>query len=312
MSEIDYEELIRSPLDGLDEESSGAWLAVGGGALIGAAVALALSLVLSGDGDIVVGEDAASTTTTTIGVVVETPTADYPPGYVEFAPGIAANSGEIIIDDDLVVVAFTTAAIRGSDPVANEWPRGGSWLLETDSGTAVESSRVVVGRFSPAAFTVHFPARQFNGATDFAAATLIERWDPVEFTGSVTIPFAGEPFESSEPITLPVTQDVTLLIPNIKLGRFLGSVDWATTGGEATVEISVTLLDDAGDPVGAYERFPEIRDATTSGRNEILWQEPFPTDQEGAVTAVVDYRLTIAEVVPVSVTFDLTGVPLGR
>jgi hypothetical protein len=191
---------------------------------------------------------------------------------------------------------------------------GGVWVLESQSGAVAESERVVIGRFSPAAFTIQFPAAPFNGATDFANVRMIERWDQESFTGSVTVPFSGEPFSAPEPLTIPVSQDVTLIVQTLRLGRFLGSVQWTTNGTPlgAVVEIEVGLLDAAGERIGSYARFPEFVDPSSSGGSQIFWGQRFPIDQEGAESAVVQYTVVVPEVAPASVEFDLTDVPIGR
>ena len=74
----------------------------------------------------------------------------------------------------------------------------------------------------------------------------------------------------------------------------------------------VRLLDVDGALIGSYERPPEVREPAEGGTLEIRWSEPFPTDQEGAVTIEVEYTVGVVEAVPVSLTFDLTDVPIGE
>ncbi len=311
MSGIDYEELIRSPLDDLPEKSGAGWSVLLGGIGLGLALGLLVTLGLGGGDDEPVA--AADTSTSTTAASVAEPT-EYPDGFVELAAGFAAKSGEVILGDELITVAFTTSARRGEDPQDVAWPVGGNWLLESVSGTVVESSRVVVGRFSPSAFSVQFPAQPFNGETEFSGTSAIERWDTEVFTGSTQIPFDGEPFVALETISIPVNQDVTLIVPSLELGRFLGSAEWQIAGAPlgTTVAIVATLLDENGDVIGSYERFPENLDPTDSGVIEIYWSEPFPIGQEGGVTVSLEYTVGVVEESPVSVTFDLSDVPVGR
>ncbi|MDJ0954282.1 MAG: hypothetical protein QNJ81_11445 [Acidimicrobiia bacterium] len=313
MSGIDYEELIRSPLDDVPEKSGTGWSVLIGGLGLGMALGLLVALGLGGgDDEPAVAADPATTTSTTAAPVAEP--SEYPVGFVELGAGFAAKSGEVILGDELITVAFTAAARRGDDPQDVAWPVGGSWLLESASGTVVESSRVVVGRFSPAAFTVQFPAQPFNGETEFSGTSAIERWDTEVFTGSVQIPFGGEPFVAPETISIPVNQDVTLIVPTLKLGRFLGSAAWQTVGAPlgTTVAVVATLLDENGEVIGSYERFPENLDPADSGVIEIYWSEPFPIGQEGGVTVSLEYTVGVVEESPVSVSFDLSNVPVGR
>jgi hypothetical protein len=240
--------------------------------------------------------------------------ADYPRGYLELVDGFAAHSNEVILGDDVITVAFTAAARRGEDPASVSWPVGGVWLLESVSGTTAESTRVVVGRFSPGAFSVQFPAAAFNGETSFSSARIVERWDTDTFTGSVEIPFDGEPFTAPDPISIPISQEVTLLVPVLELGRFLGSAEWQATGAElgVTAQLVATLVDADGEVVGSYEGFPENFPPGEYGVQEIYWSEPFPTSQEGAVAVSLEYTVGVARMSPVSIGFDLEGVPVGR
>lgn len=309
MSGIDYEELIKSPLDDAETVSGASWSS----AVPGAAVGLLLGwiLTLAGGEDVAPPTTSEATTTSPPGVAV---TADYPPDYTELAPGVAASGSQVVLDDGSIVVAFTTATQRGIDPEEVAWPIGGSWLLESESGATLESARVVNGRFSPAAFAVHFPTEQSIGDSAFTQARLIERWDVAEISGSIEIPFREEPFAIEEPLAVPIGQSLTLIISRLELGRFLAAAEWQTTGAElgTTVQMTIRLLDADGALVGSYERFPEVREPGAGGMLEFSWSEPFPSDQEGAVTVAVDYTVGVVEAVPVSLAFDLTGVPVGR
>ena len=312
MSEIDYEELIRSPLDDLDERQGNGWSVAAVGVACGLLVGWLATFGLGGEEQPDDAVPTSTTTTTTVAPVAEA--ADYPPGFVEITDGLAAYGNEVILGEEVITLSFTTAAKRGEDPAATQWPVGGSWLLESASGAIVESSQVIVGRFSPGAFSVQFPASALNGETEFREARVVEFLDTVEFTGSVEIPFAGEPFQAPEPVSVPVSQEVTLIFTEVELGRFLGSVEWQTTGAEmgTTVQVVATLLDENGDVVGSYRRFPDILEPTDRGVLEIYWSEPFPTGQEGAVTLSIEYTVGVASQIPVSIDFDLTDVPVGR
>ena len=311
MSHIDYEELIRSPLDDVERRTTPAWAIVVFGVAVGLVAGFLVTAVLGGE------TTAAGTTTTSASTTSAAPVLTpegYPEGFVELAPGIAARSSEVILGDDTITIAFTTAVIRGGDPFATSWPLGGRWLLESGSGTVVESSRVVVGRFSPAAFTVQFPAQPFAGETDFVRASVEERWDSADFDGAVELPFSGEPFSAPETISVAVNQDVVLLVPMLQLGRFLGQIEWEAAGADlgTTVQLTATLLDGEGAVVGSYDRFPEILSPSDQGAMEIFWGEPFPTDQEGAVTVSLEYRVGVATPTPAAISWDLGDVPTGR
>lgn len=312
MNEIDYEELIRSPLDGLEESTGDRWAIALLGVVLGLAVGLPLTSGLregAEDAPVVTIADTAA-----VVAVVSAEAADYPQGFTEIAPGLAAYPGEVILGDQVVTVGFTTAVVRGQDPAEAAWPAGGSWLLTSGSGVVVESSRVNVGRFHPGVFAVQFPAEGFNGDTEFTNARAVERWDTEYFAGSTTMPYDEEPFAIAEALSIPVSQGVTLIIPKLELGRFLGSVEWQTAGADlgTTVSISATLLGADGEAIGSYSRFPEILAPGDSGVLEIFWQEPFPTDQEGAVELLIEYEVGVVSETPVSINFDLSDVPVGR
>lgn len=313
MSNIDYEELIRSPLDDADAAPGSPWWFTAGGLVAGVAAGLVLMLVIG-------GEEAAPTTVVQpeqtvaeVGGPVEAVAADYPDGYTEISPGLAARPEEIIVDDNRVTVAFTSVVERGADPATMPWPRGGSWLLDTSAGVTLASDRVVFGGFTPGAFSVHFPAANL-GPPEFERVRLVERWDTEAFNGSTSLPFAAVPFETSETITLPVSQDVTLLLRTLELGRYSGTAEWQISGAEmgATVAITAVLLDGDDEEVGAYAAFPQVRDPGNEGLLDLNWQRSFPDDQEGAVTVDVAYEVDVVEVTATDVEFSLAGVPDGR
>ena len=104
MSGIDYEELIRSPLDDLDEQAGNDWVPATIGAVIGLLLGYLLTVGLGG-GE---GEPAAATSSTTTTTTAPVAPADYPSGFDEVAPGLAASSDEIILGDEVITVAFTT------------------------------------------------------------------------------------------------------------------------------------------------------------------------------------------------------------
>ncbi|MDJ0663285.1 MAG: hypothetical protein QNJ75_01915 [Acidimicrobiia bacterium] len=307
MSEIDYEELIKSPLDDEKQTPDTAWSV----AVPGAAVGLLLGWLLTlGGGD---GAEPASTTAVTTSRPPDAAVvSDFPPGYGELAPDLGAAGTEVVLTDESTIVAFTTAAQRGTDPVEVAWPIGGEWLLESAAGTTIESTRVVNGRFSASAFSVHFPPQGED--TTYVQARLIERWDVEHVTGSVELPFTEEPFSIDEPLSVPVDQSLTLIIPRLDLGSFLGTVEWRTVGANlgTTVQMTIRLFDAEGGIVGSYERFPEVREPSEEGTLEFSWSEPFPIDQEGAVTVSLEYTVGVVTSVPVSLAFDLTEVPVGR
>ncbi len=310
MSGIDYEELIRSPLDDLDSRGPSRWGPVLGGVVVGAIVGY-LIMVLLGGGDEAPEAEAVSDATTTTMIEVTAP--QYPLGFVELVPGLAARPEEIVIEDGTITVGFTSAVERGQDPAETPWPRGGSWLLETTSGETVFSSRVVFGGDAPGLFSVQFVAPDLDSG-DFAQIRLVERWDAVGHDGSASIPFSGEPFELAEPLSIPVTQSVTLLVPRLELGRFQGVADWQISGAElgAVVGMNPVLVDEAGDEVGSYAIPIQITPPATEGTLYFNWQRSFPDNQEGAVSVSLDYTVDVIESSVTDVGFSLVDVPVNR
>lgn len=310
MSGIDYEELIRSPLDDIESSSGGNW----GIAVIGAVVGLGVGLLMSG-----LGAEPVDVPTTTVPPATTTAapaaiTADYPADYTEILPGLAVRPEELILGEDSITVAFSSVVLRGEDPALAHWPVGGTWLLESQSGTIVESDRMVIGSFSPGSFAVTFPGIEFNGETSFALIRLIEILETESFEGSAEIAFTEEPFRAPDPVIIPVTTDITLIVPTLELGRFLGAAEWQVSGADlgATVQLEATLLDAESAVIGSYRRFPEVREPSTGATIEIQWSERFPTDQEGAVTVSLDYNVGVVAAEPSSIVFDLAAVPVGR
>jgi len=311
MSEVDYEELLRSPLDDADKRVGPGWATLVAGVVVGLIAGYLATGWVDGGSEVAVTTSSSTTTTTTI---PEVNSPDYPAGYVEVAPSLAAEVNEVILGDNLITLSLTTAVERGQNPTEVGWPIGGVWILESATGTAVESSRVVVGRYSPGAFSIHFPAEAFAGETEFVRLNLVERWDTDRYAGSIETPFDGEPFTAPEILSTPINQDVTLFIPDLRLGRFLGVLGWETTGAEfgTTVRIVATLYDENGDEVGSYQRVPEIIDPGESGYMDIHWGGPFPIGQEGAVSVALEYTVGVVERTPISVEFDIADVPVGR
>lgn len=309
MSEIDYEELVRSPLDDLVERSDRAWSV----AVIGLALGLVLGyLVTAGESEPVAVSAPATTTSTTTIQLVET--TDYPAGYIEIAPGLAARANEVILGEEVITVGFTTAVKRGDDPTEADRPVGGVWLLETGSGTTAESTRVVFGRYFPGGFSVQFAASDFGSEVEFESVRMLERWDAEAFSVAGEVPFDGDPIVVQEPLILPVTQSVTLVVSELRLGRYFGSVEWETVGAEkgTNVHLVATLGDGDGAVIGSYSGTPEILEPADDGVLAMYWDEPFRTTQEGAVNASLAFTVRAASAIPASIGFDLDGVPVGR
>jgi hypothetical protein len=309
MSQIDYEELLRSPLDEVDAHPTPPWVPLSSGLVLGLLAGTLVLLLLGGDtAPTVTTEATMETTTTTVAADV----SEYPPGYVEFAPDLAARAEEILVEDDLISVAFTTVVARGADPATTSWPRGGSWLLETAAGVTVESNRVVFGAATPGAFSVQFPAASL-GPAEFHNISLIERWDPVKLTATVSLPFSGEPFRIDEPVSIPLNSDVTLVVPTLELGRFQGSIDWTIVGSDVGASVTCTpqLRDGDGAAMGTYEATPEVEPPRQEGRLDLEWQRSFPYGQEGAVTVDLDCVVDNVAVTPVSTSFSLDDIPVS-
>jgi hypothetical protein len=313
MSEIDYAELFKSPLDDEPDSRSSRWGPIAGGLIAGVLLVGGIAILNSSDETAFATTTAAPTTTTIAAAVPEE--LSYPPGFTEIAPGLAAQPFELIRHDDSLLVAFHSAVRRNTDPADAAWPIGGSWWLERTDDSGIEASRVVLGRTSPGMFAVEFPRSGEGGAAAATTVRMIERWDLETESGVERIPFDGEPFDMPEPLIVPVSDSATLVIDELQLGAFIGRVGWRLDGADepiGRVLVEVALLDSAGEEVGTYESFPVIIEPAGDGIIEIFWQEPFPIDQEGAVTAEVRYTVGLVEVVATDVVFDLQGVPAGR
>lgn len=314
MTDIDYQELFRSPLGDPDRDGQSGWGIVFAGFVLGAVVAIVIAALI-GDEEQPANAATTSLPMTLAGAAANVVAQEYPPGYVEIGTSIAAKPVELIVGDETVVLAFSLASARDTDPLESAWPVGGTWWLEAADGTGVESTRVILGRFSPAAYAVEFPTVSFADQTSFGRARMIETWEHPAVTGVATVPFDGEPFAMAEPLVIPISQDTTLIVERLDLGRFLGRVDWVIEGPGAPlarVVISANLLDSEDEDVGRYASFPVVLDPADRGVTEILWQEPFPTGQEGAVAVVVEYSVGVVEVVPTDIVVDLGDVPLAR
>jgi hypothetical protein len=298
-------------MDETGRDSTPSWWPAVGGIVAGIVAGVVLMTAIGGDESTPATSTGPTATSSTVGVVAVAP--DYPEGYVELAPGVAARPEEIIVDDNLVTVVFTSVVARGADAAATSWPRGGSWLLDTSSGVTLQSSRVVFGAHGPGVFTVQFPAANI-GPTEFDEARLLERWDTEQFTGATSMPFVGEPFESPELISIAVSQDITLLLPALRLGRFSGAAEWQISGAAfgGTVNVIPVLLDGDDEEVGSYAAFRQVRDPSHEGVLDLNWQRDFPDDQEGAVTVRLEYAVDVIELVTTDVEVPLAGIPVDR
>lgn len=313
MSDIDYEELFRSPLDDPDGSEPPGWGSSGAGLLIGIGMVLVLGALRAGTGAETPAVDASTSTTTTSAVAG--PATPYPPEYQEFVPGLGIRAEEVIGGEETITVAFTTAVERGGDPLEPLWPIGGTWWLAATDGSGAESDRVVLGRLSPGVFSVVFPSEAFADASDPSAITMIERWDHPTVTGSSSLPFDGEPYVMPAPVVIPISAGTNLIVEELELGRFLGKAVWAIEGDgrpRARVVISAVLHDADGNRIGAYSSFPELLEPADYGVLEILWSEPFPTSQDGAVTVSVEYEVGVVETTATDLSIDLSEVPVGR
>ena len=314
MSDVDYEELFRSPLDEPDAGGGPGWAPLGAGLLVGVLVIL-LTAALLGGSEVATAPDTSATPSSEPPATVAPLVTPYPPGYQEYVPGLGLRAEEIVVGDDVVTVAFTTAVERDGDPLDQAWPIGGSWVLAGADGSATESRRVIMGRFSPGAFSVEFTAAAFADSPEFSEISLIERWDLPAIAGSSDLPFSGEPYALDEPLVVPVTSAVTLIVEEHELGRFLGKVGWRLQGESepiGRVVVSAVLFDADGIRVGAYSSFPEIIEPAAAGAHEIFWSEPFPTSQDGAVTVEIEYEVGLVAPSSADLAIDLTDVPVGR
>lgn len=312
MSGTDFEELFKSPLDPPREDDR-VWFPLAFGAVAGFAAAAAL-LLLGGGGSEVAATTSAPTPVTT-SAAVATP-LEYPAGYVEIAPDLAARPVAVVVGDEAVTVSFVTVVSRGSNPAVPNWPLGGSWLLEAADGGVVSSDRVVLSRFSPGVFSVAFALSDSLGpATALSRITMAERWDHAGKTGAITLPYAGEPFVAAEPVDSEVGDGVKLTLPDVELGRYQGRVEWSVTGPAphgARVTVGATLLDAAGEAIGSYGALPELVAPRTTGIIDLTWQERFSTNQQGAATVRLDYTVGIVTVADTQISFDLVDVPTSR
>lgn len=311
MSGIDYEELIRSPLDDLDTDvESVSWVYVVAGLVVGIGISLLLAS-LFGDSATTV-EPSIVVETPEVATVVDLVSPDYPEGFTELVPGIGAAVSEIVRTDETVAVTFLLAVARGEDVLARTWPLGGTWSLESLSGTVAQSTRVVLSRFTPAVFTVEFPAAAFGEERMFSSVDAVELWDQVTVSGTVEQPFADTPWVAA-PVSEPISTATTLILVNVELGRYLGLVEWQLQGPEpgGIVDLVARLLDGDGVEVGTYAAdFNPIVPAL-NGNVDLRWQGQFRVDQRAGATVVLDYTVTTVDKTAVDVSFDLSTVSSG-
>ena len=309
MSTPDFETLLQSPFD--DEEKEGHR----GAALVGGVV---LGIVLVGGFAVITSANDQPTLPAT--TVVHAPAVDseppvarapdpFPLGFVQISENLSAHPLEIIDLGDRYLVSFTTATRRGVDPEATEAPLGGRWHLTSDTGDTVVPTRTIYDRFRPGIFALEFD-RLPDGTV--AGLRMVERWDPVTTTVSVDTPFSDTPFSIEEPLTVAVGDDATLIIEELELGRFLGSVVWSIQGDgspRGIADLQVALMDTDDARRGSYGSFPPSRDPLPAGEAlDLFWEETFPIDQDGAVR--VEIEVTVSLVQPAVVDATFTDLPL--
>jgi hypothetical protein len=316
MAGPDFEELFKSPLDAPPGDDERGWLSPLLGVLTGLVATSVVLLILGGGGD------AAATTTSNLPTATPTsaapaaPAPDYPAGYVEMAPDLAARPVATVVGDETIRVSFVTVVARDADPLAPRWPLGGSWVLQAADGSAVASDRVILYRFSPGIFAVEFHLPDSMGpATPLARITMTERWDQHDITDSISLPYAGPPFVVPEPLDLPLGTGAALVLSDVEYGRYQGQMTWNVTGCPAEgsrVVAGATFLDDSGTAIGSYGEFPTLIEPSAAGIIYLTWEQPFRINQEGTETVRLDYTVGLVSVVATDVSFDLTDLPTGR
>lgn len=301
--EIDFDELLRSPLDPEDEtRGRGApWWPVVAVLTVGALAGWMIVAASAGAPEPSSGADEAAPTTTAH-VVAEA--APFPAGYVPIGPDVAVRPEEPMRIGDRLLVPFTTVLRRGADPANVARPLGGRWELAGDAGV-MAASGTVYDPIMPSVFSVVFPVPDAFPES----IRLVERWDPEPVTATLEMPFTALPYVVDEPVDLDLGDGVHLAVTRLELGNFQGRARWSLDGATlGIVSLRIRLFEADGSVLGDYE--PAAATSLDPQRGEgfldYVWGPGFGVDQNIAATFTLTAEVQLGVPTPADVEITLT------
>lgn len=315
MADVDFSEILHSPLD--DRPARSSWWPVIVGLVLGAAAVLG--------GYVLTASDEAAPVTTT--VAATTPPSDepagvpvdevaFPPGYVPLTEVVALAPVSAIAVDEELLVGVSSVVRRGFDPEGG-LTIAGSWVLETAAGETITSTGAVVDPATPGLFSVIFSN---PGDVELRTLRMIERWDPDPRSGSQTAAVEPLPGTVAGPVVLDLGGGVTLDVTDITIGERIADLTWelagTTRGGD--VRVALRVQSDGADlglyfPAGDLFFTREALDPDeTAGTIGLQRDQGLQGDLATATDIVIEADVTLVVGTPVDLEFDVTGIEVVR
>ncbi|MEN8234444.1 MAG: hypothetical protein ABFR89_05920 [Actinomycetota bacterium] len=314
--DTDFSSLLESPIDDSPRErrSWDAWPIIAGIAVAALAVTGGY-LVASSAGESTPTTIAAPETTTTTTTAQTGENVAFPPGYAELDDMTAVAPQYIVSGGGEVFVSFATAVRRGFESTGDEFS-GGTWTLEMDDGTTLESSDTVFATSVPGSFSA-----KFTGTDDAQPAqiTLNDQWRRDHRWSDTEAPFAGLPYDLAEPILVDLGAGTTLSIDSLHLEEDSGSLEWSLHGtGNGGMVGATVVAGHPEQPEGAWYSEggfaflgfgsgppldPQMSGTLTLRSGETL------DDSADVPFLTIQINTTLATSLPVDATWELAEVP---
>ena len=199
----------------------------------------------------------------------------FPAGFTPVSDGEAVKPNRIIQYGDQLLVSMTSVVRRGLDPVDMDPLIGGRWILETASGSTMESIGMTFDDHIPGAFAVVFPMTP-DGQLEFTRLQLTERWQPVTEGGeSAAGSIEGIPWRLDEPTDINLASGMTVRVDLFDIEGVGGGGRWAVTNEDripAIVTVTGMIIDSSGETVGTTADWSEpARHFGLSNTQRLFW-----------------------------------------
>lgn len=315
-----FDELLTSPLD--QPDSFRVWWPLIVGVAIGVAGAIAGYWLASSE-TTAPADGAATTSTTAVTATVPSGAVEataFPPGYVDVTDLVAVKPFAAVVVEDTIHVAFTTAVRRGFDQDQATPFNGGRWVLETVSGTEVESTGVASTYNAPGAFTVVFPWTEAV-PPEPAVLRLVEGLTFFDDQGETDVPFTGLPMtvDAFTVAELPVT---TVTVDDLTVTEDEAVLTWSSSDAiPVGASFTVFLNDPSQNSVAQYyeqtgfffgafgeRRLPEQTTGTVTLPRDRVFQGLAGVETASQMRVFASLAYTVS--FPASAEFDVSDLPI--
>ncbi|RPI21286.1 MAG: hypothetical protein EHM57_06820 [Actinobacteria bacterium] len=316
-----FDELLASPFD--QPDSFRVWWPLIVGMAIGVAGVLIGYLAASAD-----ASDPVAATTTTAATTVTTTSipgvaldeTSFPPGYSPVSGMVAVKPFAAVIHEDTVQIAFATAVRRGFDEDLATPFNGGRWVLETGSGTSVESTGVSSTFNAPGAFTVVFPWSE-AAPPQPAVLRLVEGLTFFDEQGEGEIPFTGLPMTVGG-MTLAELPVTTVTVDDLTVTEDEAVLTWSSSEAVPVGTTFTVVLEDASqNTVAQYydqggfffaafgeRRIPDQSSGTVTLPRDRAFQAFAGVETATQARVYVSLEYTVA--FPAEAEFDVSELPV--